>query len=129
MVSACEELATKTALTGVRAVVGWAPSRASVSVASPKGWNRGGAAKREAVCRCGDAAMQREMYLTVIGHKPWAAPIPTFVAKMMMPKEFADMFRWVREKGFKADIALVRAAYCSDYVPPVIKRILPPNLR
>ena len=22
---------------------------------------------------------------TVIGHKPWVAPIPTFVAKMMMP--------------------------------------------
>lgn len=45
---------------------------------------------------------------TVIGRKPWVAPIPTFVAKMMMPKEFADMFRWVREKGFKANIAEVR---------------------
>jgi uncharacterized protein YbjT (DUF2867 family) len=50
-------------------------------------------------------------FKTVIGHKPWVAPIPTFVAKMMMPKEFADMFRWVREKGFKADIAQVRQEY------------------
>jgi uncharacterized protein YbjT (DUF2867 family) len=50
-------------------------------------------------------------FKTVIGHKPWVAPIPAFVAKMMMPKEFADMFRWVREKGFKADIAQVRQEY------------------
>jgi uncharacterized protein YbjT (DUF2867 family) len=50
-------------------------------------------------------------FKTVTGHKPWVAPIPTFVAKMMMPKEFADMFRWIREKGFKADIAEVRQEY------------------
>jgi uncharacterized protein YbjT (DUF2867 family) len=50
-------------------------------------------------------------FKTVIGHKPWVAPIPTFVAKMMMPKEFADMFRWIREKGFKANIAQVRQEY------------------
>jgi uncharacterized protein YbjT (DUF2867 family) len=48
---------------------------------------------------------------TVTGHKPWVAPIPAFVAKMMMPKEFADMFRWIRERGFKADIAQVRQEY------------------
>jgi hypothetical protein len=29
------------------------------------------------------------------------APIPTFLAKRAMPKEFLDMFRWIREKGFK----------------------------
>jgi uncharacterized protein YbjT (DUF2867 family) len=50
-------------------------------------------------------------FKTVIGHKPWVAPIPAFVAKMMMPKEFADMFRWIREKGFEADIAQVRQEY------------------
>lgn len=50
-------------------------------------------------------------YKTVTGHKPWVAPIPAFVAKMMMPKEFADMFRWIREKGFEADIAQVRQEY------------------
>jgi len=50
-------------------------------------------------------------FKTVIGHKPWVAPIPTFVAKMTMPKEFADMFRWVREKGFKADIVQARQEY------------------
>jgi uncharacterized protein YbjT (DUF2867 family) len=50
-------------------------------------------------------------FRTVIGHKPWVAPIPTFVARMMMPKEFADMFRWIREKGFEADIAQVRQEY------------------
>ena len=50
-------------------------------------------------------------FKTITGHKPRVAPIPTFVAKMMMPKEFADMFRWVREKGFKADIAQVRQEY------------------
>jgi uncharacterized protein YbjT (DUF2867 family) len=50
-------------------------------------------------------------YKTVTGHKPWVAPIPTFAAKRMMPKEFADMFRWIREKGFEADIAQVRQEY------------------
>jgi uncharacterized protein YbjT (DUF2867 family) len=50
-------------------------------------------------------------FKTVTGHKPWVAPIPTFVAKMMMPKEFADMFRWIREKGFKVNIAEVRQEY------------------
>jgi uncharacterized protein YbjT (DUF2867 family) len=50
-------------------------------------------------------------FKTVTGHKPWVAPIPAFVAEMMMPKEFADMFRWIREKGFKADITQVRQEY------------------
>ncbi len=50
-------------------------------------------------------------FKTVIGHKPCVAPIPTFVAKMMIPKEFADMFRWIREKGFEANIAQVRQEY------------------
>ena len=50
-------------------------------------------------------------YKTVTGHKPWVAPIPAFAAKKMMPKEFADMFRWIREKGFEADIAQVRQEY------------------
>ena len=50
-------------------------------------------------------------FKTVTGHKPWVAPIPAFVAKRAMPKEFLDMFRWIREKGFKADIAQVRQEY------------------
>ena len=50
-------------------------------------------------------------FKTVTGHKPWVAPIPAFAAKMMMPKEFADMFRWIREEGFEADIAQVRQEY------------------
>jgi uncharacterized protein YbjT (DUF2867 family) len=50
-------------------------------------------------------------FKTVTGHKPWVAPIPASVAKMMMPEEFADMFRWIREKGFEADIAQVRQEY------------------
>ena len=50
-------------------------------------------------------------FKTVIGHKPWVAPIPAFAAKMMMPKEFADMFRWIREEGFEADIAQARQEY------------------
>jgi uncharacterized protein YbjT (DUF2867 family) len=50
-------------------------------------------------------------FKTVTGHKPWVAPIPTFLAKRAMPKEFLDMFRWIREKGFKADIAKVRQEY------------------
>ena len=50
-------------------------------------------------------------FKTVTGHKPWVAPIPAFVAKRMMPKEFADMFRWIREEGFEADIAQVRHEY------------------
>jgi uncharacterized protein YbjT (DUF2867 family) len=50
-------------------------------------------------------------FKTVTRHKPWVAPIPAFLAKKMMPKEFLDMFRWIREKGFKADIAQVRQEY------------------
>jgi hypothetical protein len=37
-------------------------------------------------------------------------PVPGFMVKML-PKEFGDMFRWIREKGFKADIAQVRQEY------------------
>jgi hypothetical protein len=43
----------------------------------------------------------------VTGHKPWVAPIPGFMTKMV-PKELGDMFRWIREKGFEANIAQVR---------------------
>jgi uncharacterized protein YbjT (DUF2867 family) len=50
-------------------------------------------------------------FKTVTGRKPWVAPIPAFLAKRAMPKEFLDMFRWIREKGFKADIAKVRQEY------------------
>jgi uncharacterized protein YbjT (DUF2867 family) len=50
-------------------------------------------------------------FKTVTGRKPWVAPIPAFLAKRAMPKEFLDMFRWIREKGFKADIAQVRQEY------------------
>ncbi len=50
-------------------------------------------------------------FKTVTGHKPWVAPIPAFATKKMMPKEFADMFRWIREEGFEADIAQVRQEY------------------
>jgi uncharacterized protein YbjT (DUF2867 family) len=50
-------------------------------------------------------------FKAVTGHKPWVAPIPAFAAKKMMPEEFADMFRWIREEGFKADIAQVRREY------------------
>ena len=50
-------------------------------------------------------------FKTVTGHKPWVAPIPAFLARKMMPKEFLDMFTWIREKGFKADIAEVRREY------------------
>ena len=50
-------------------------------------------------------------FKTVTGHKPWVAPIPAFAAKRMVPKEFADMFRWIRENGFEADIAQVRQEY------------------
>ena len=52
-----------------------------------------------------------QTFKTVTGRKPWVAPIPTFLAKRAMPKEFLDMFRWIREKGFKADIARVRQEY------------------
>jgi uncharacterized protein YbjT (DUF2867 family) len=50
-------------------------------------------------------------FKTVTGRKPWVAPIPAFLAKRAMPKEFLDMFRWIREKGFKANIAEVRQEY------------------
>jgi uncharacterized protein YbjT (DUF2867 family) len=52
-----------------------------------------------------------ETFKAVTGIKPWVAPIPAFLAKMMMPKEFLDMFTWIREKGFKANIAEVRREY------------------
>jgi uncharacterized protein YbjT (DUF2867 family) len=50
-------------------------------------------------------------FKTVTGHKPSVAPIPAFLAKRAMPKGFLDMFTWVREKGFKADIAQMRQGY------------------
>jgi len=50
-------------------------------------------------------------FKTVTGKKPWVAPIPAFLAKRAMPKEFLDMFTWIREKGFKANIAEVRQEY------------------
>jgi nucleoside-diphosphate-sugar epimerase len=54
---------------------------------------------------------ERKSGLGHYGHKPWVAPIPTFAAKVMMPKEFADMFRWIREKGFEANISQARQEY------------------
>ena len=54
-------------------------------------------------------------FKTVTGRKPWVAPIPALLTKKMMPKEFLDMFRWIREKGFKANIADVRQEY-----PPLL---------
>jgi uncharacterized protein YbjT (DUF2867 family) len=50
-------------------------------------------------------------FTTVTGKKPWVAPIPPFLAKKMLPKEYADMIRWVREKGFKANIPELRQEY------------------
>lgn len=50
-------------------------------------------------------------FKTVTEHKPWVAPILAFLAKKMMPKEFLDMFTWIRDKGFKANIAQVRQEY------------------
>jgi uncharacterized protein YbjT (DUF2867 family) len=50
-------------------------------------------------------------FKSVTGRKPWVAPIPTFLAKRAMPKEFLDMFTWIREQGFKADISQVRREY------------------
>jgi len=50
-------------------------------------------------------------FKTATGHKPWVAPIPAFLAKRAMPKEFLDMFRWIREQGFKANISEVRQEY------------------
>ena len=50
-------------------------------------------------------------FKAVTGKKPWVAPIPAFLAKRAMPKEFLDMFTWIRTKGFKADIAKVRQEY------------------
>jgi uncharacterized protein YbjT (DUF2867 family) len=52
-----------------------------------------------------------QTFKTVTGKKPWVAPIPAFLAKRAMPKEFLDMFNWIREKGFKANIAEVRNEY------------------
>jgi uncharacterized protein YbjT (DUF2867 family) len=52
-----------------------------------------------------------ETFKTVTGIEPWVAPIPAFLAKMMMPKEFLDMFTWIREKGFKVNIAEVQREY------------------
>jgi uncharacterized protein YbjT (DUF2867 family) len=50
-------------------------------------------------------------FKAVTGKKPWVAPIPGFLARRAMPKEFLDMFNWIREKGFKANIAEVRKEY------------------
>ena len=49
-----------------------------------------------------------ETFKTVTRKKPWVAPIPAFLAKRAMPREFLDMFTWIREKGFKANIAELR---------------------
>jgi uncharacterized protein YbjT (DUF2867 family) len=43
-------------------------------------------------------------FKAVTGKKPWVAPIPKVMTKMV-PKEFGDMFTWIREKGFAANIA------------------------
>jgi uncharacterized protein YbjT (DUF2867 family) len=49
-----------------------------------------------------------QTYTVVTGKKPWVAPIPPFLAKRAMPKEFLDMFAWIRKYGFRADISKVR---------------------
>ena len=49
-------------------------------------------------------------FATVTGKKPWAAPIPKLITKMV-PKEFGDMFTWIRENGFKVNIPEVRKEY------------------
>jgi uncharacterized protein YbjT (DUF2867 family) len=42
------------------------------------------------------------------GHGQWVAPIPKFVPDRVMPKEYGNMFKWLREQGFKADIPALR---------------------
>ena len=42
------------------------------------------------------------------GHGQWVAPIPKFVPNHVMPKEYGNMFKWLREQGFKADIPALR---------------------
>jgi uncharacterized protein YbjT (DUF2867 family) len=42
------------------------------------------------------------------GHGQWVAPIPKFVPDHVMPKEYGNMFKWLREQGFKADIPALR---------------------
>ena len=41
-------------------------------------------------------------FKTVTGHKPWVAPIPAFLAKRTMPKEFLDMFTLDSRKGLQS---------------------------
>ena len=52
-----------------------------------------------------------ETFKSVTGRKPWVAPIPAFLARRAMPKAFLEMFTWIREKGFEANIAAVRQEY------------------
>jgi len=42
------------------------------------------------------------------GRGQWVAPIPKFVPNRVMPKEYGNMFKWLREQGFKADIPALR---------------------
>jgi uncharacterized protein YbjT (DUF2867 family) len=42
------------------------------------------------------------------GHGQWVAPIPKFVPNHVMPEEYGNMFKWLREQGFKADIPALR---------------------
>jgi uncharacterized protein YbjT (DUF2867 family) len=42
------------------------------------------------------------------GKGQWVAPIPKFVPNHVMPTEYGNMFKWLREQGFKADIHALR---------------------
>ncbi len=44
----------------------------------------------------------------VTGRGQWVAPIPKFLPKLAMPKEYSTMFTWIGEQGFKADIGALR---------------------
>ena len=44
----------------------------------------------------------------VTGRGQWVAPIPKFLPKLAMPREYSAMFAWIGEQGFKADIGALR---------------------
>ena len=50
-------------------------------------------------------------YRRVTGRKPWVAPIPPFLPKMIMPKEIVTMFEWMGSEGFRADIPALKAEH------------------
>ena len=52
-----------------------------------------------------------QVYKDFTGHIPMVAPIPSFAAKLMLPKDIELMFRWIRDRGFNADITEMRKEY------------------